>query len=122
MSTTPSTPDDPDAALRAEVAAWRETVLKPPGLWDKATRGTQERINRIIPERVHAVITASVEAMTKGILFGSDLIAARPLADGSLAARERRARATSFAAVADAYERSRPEIIKASRRQRIVMA
>ena len=82
------------ATVRAEVEAWRARVLKRPGLWDRATRGTQERINRIIPERVHAVITASVEAMTKGILFGSDLIAARPLADGSLAARERRARAT----------------------------
>ncbi|HVL41986.1 MAG TPA: EcsC family protein, partial [Brevundimonas sp.] len=56
-----------ETTVRAEVAAWRAKVLKRPGLWDKATRGTQERINRIIPERVHAVITAGVEAMTKGI-------------------------------------------------------
>ncbi len=83
-----------EATVRAEVAAWRAKVLKPPGLWDKATRGTQDRINRIIPERVHAVVTAGVEAMTKGILFGSDLVTPRPLADGSLAARELRARAT----------------------------
>ncbi|MGV8928586.1 MAG: EcsC family protein [Brevundimonas sp.] len=82
------------ATVRAEVEAWRARVLKRPGLWDRATRGTQERINRIIPERVHAIVTAGVEAMTRGILFGSDLIPARPLADGSLAARELRARAT----------------------------
>ena len=82
-----------EATVRAEVAAWRAKMLKRPGLWDKATRGTQDRINRIIPERVHAVITAGVEAMTKGILFGSDLIRTRPVADGSLAARELRARA-----------------------------
>ena len=82
-----------ETTVRAEVAAWRETVLKPPGLWDKATRGTQDRINRIIPERVHAIVTSGVETMTKGILFGSDLIQTRPVADGSLAARELRARA-----------------------------
>ena len=82
-----------EATVRAEVEAWRARVLKRPGLWDRATRGTQDRINRIIPERVHAIVTAGVEAMTKGILFGSDLITARPMADGSLAARERRARA-----------------------------
>jgi hypothetical protein len=82
-----------EATVRAEVEAWRAKVLKRPGLWDRATRGTQERINRIIPERVHAVITAGVEAMTKGILFGSDLIQTRPRAEGSLAARELRARA-----------------------------
>jgi hypothetical protein len=82
-----------EATVRAEVAAWRARVLRRPGLWDRATRGTQDRINRMIPEKVHAVITAGVEAMTRGILFGSDLIQARPTADGSLAARELRARA-----------------------------
>lgn len=82
-----------EATVRAEVEAWRARVLKRPGLWDRATRGTQDRINRIIPERVHAIVTAGVEAMTKGILFGSDLITAGPMADGSLATRELRARA-----------------------------
>lgn len=82
-----------ETKVRADVAAWREAMLKRPGLWDRAARGTQDRINRIIPERVHAIVTSGVEAMTRGILFGSDLIPARPVADGSLAARELRARA-----------------------------
>jgi hypothetical protein len=82
-----------ETTVRAELEAWRARVLKRPGLWDKATRGTQDRINRIIPERVHAVITSGVEAMTKGILFGSDLLQARPAPDGSLAACEARAQA-----------------------------
>ncbi len=82
-----------ETSVRAEVETWRMKVLKRPSLWDKATRGTQDRINRIIPERVHAIITSGVEAMTRGILFGSDLLKARPTSDGSLAARELRARA-----------------------------
>jgi len=83
-----------EGTVLAEVETWRAKVLKPPGLWDKATRGTQDRINKVIPEKVHAVVTSGVEAMTRGILFGSDLIQTRPQADGSLAAREARARAT----------------------------
>lgn len=82
-----------ERTVRAEVETWRARMLKRPGLWDKATRRTQDRINRIIPERVHTIVTSGVEAMTRGILFGSDLIQTRPVADGSLAARELRARA-----------------------------
>jgi len=82
-----------ETTVRAGVEAWRARMLKRPGLWDRATRGTQNRINRLIPERVHAIVTAGVEAMSKGILFGSDLVKTRPAADGSLAVRELRARA-----------------------------
>ncbi|WP_417232035.1 EcsC family protein [Brevundimonas sp.] len=81
-----------EAAVRAAVAAWRARLLKGPGLWDRTTRGAQVRINRAIPERVHAVVTAGVEAMTGGIMSGSELLKVRPLAEGSLAAREIRAR------------------------------
>ena len=82
-----------EGAIRAELEAWRARVLKRPGLWDRASRATQERINRAIPERVHAVVTAGVEAMTRGILTGSEVLKARPPAGGSLAAREAKARA-----------------------------
>lgn len=81
-----------EAAVRGEVAAWRARQLKPAGLWDRTTRGAQVRINRLIPERVHAIVTAGVAAMTGGIMTGSDLLKVRPLAEGSLAARELRAR------------------------------
>lgn len=82
-----------EAAIRRELEAWRGRVLKRPGLWDKASRAAQDRINRTIPERVHAVVTSGVEAMTKGILTGSEALRARPPAGGSLAAREAKARA-----------------------------
>lgn len=81
-----------ETTVRAEVAAWRARVLEAPGLWDRTTRGAQDRINRMIPERVHAVITAGVEAMTRGILSGSELLKAQPMIDGGLAARELKAR------------------------------
>lgn len=79
-------------AVQAEIDAWRTRQLRQPGLWDKTTRGTQDRINRLIPEKVHAAVTATVEAMTKGIMTGSDVLKARPVTEGGLAARELKAR------------------------------
>ena len=81
-----------EGAIRAQLEAWRSRVLRRPGLWDKTSRAAQDRINRAIPERVHTIVTSGVEAMTKGILTGSEILKARPPVGGSLAAREARAR------------------------------
>jgi hypothetical protein len=72
----------------AELSAWRAKVMSDPNLWDRATRGVQQRINRAIPERVHAAITGVIEQMTRGILTGSGLTTPAPLLGASLAQRE----------------------------------
>jgi hypothetical protein len=66
-------------------------VLKPPGPLDRAARGVQGRINRIIPEKAHAAITKVIEGLTRTILTGADLTTGRPLRGASLAERDRRA-------------------------------
>lgn len=66
-------------------------MLKPPSVLDKAARGVQGRINRIIPEQVHAAITTVIEGMTRTILTGADLTTAAPVIGESLAQRDRRA-------------------------------
>lgn len=81
-----------EAQIREELAAWRARILRPPRPWDTAARSVQQRINRAVPERLHAVITSGVEAMTRGILSGSGVLRAQPPAGGSLAARERKVR------------------------------
>jgi hypothetical protein len=73
------------------VAHWREAVLKPAGPLDRAARTLQVRINRIIPEQVHATVTTVIEGMTRTILTGSNLTTADPLIGASLAERDRRA-------------------------------
>ena len=66
-------------------------MLKPPGPLDRAARGVQGRINRIIPEKVHATVTTVIEGMTRSILTGADLTSVSPLIGASLAERDRRA-------------------------------
>lgn len=66
-------------------------MLKPPGPLDRAARGVQGRINRIIPERAHAAITAVMERLIRTILTGADMTTAPPVIGESLAQRDRRA-------------------------------
>jgi hypothetical protein len=76
---------------RAEVAHWRDEMLKPPGRLDRAARRVQQGVNRIIPERVHAAVTKVVEQLTRAILTGVEYVPAAPLANAPLSVRDRRA-------------------------------
>jgi len=77
---------------RNEIAHWRSVMLKPAGLFGRAARRLQGRINRIIPDKVHAAITLVIERMTRTILTGADLTTASPMIGISLVGRDRRAR------------------------------
>lgn len=76
------------------VAHWRAATLKPPGALDRATKNFQVRVNRLIPESIHATLTTVIEGMTRSILTGADLTTAPPLIGASLAERDRRAAVT----------------------------
>jgi len=80
-----------EAWAAAEVAQWRAAVLKPAGPLARGARRVQQRINRAIPEQVHAAVTEVMQRMTRTILTGSDLIAGPPLRDVPLSERDRRA-------------------------------
>ncbi len=92
----PKAPTDPvivdeaayEAAARAEMDRWRQAMLKPTSLLDRTARGVQGRINKVIPEKVHAVVTAAIQGVTRAIITGADVTTAKPLADAVLSARE----------------------------------
>nr|WP_314428750.1 EcsC family protein [uncultured Brevundimonas sp.] len=77
-----------EARVLGEAEAWRERQLRGPGLWDMTTRATQDRINRLIPERVHQIVTSGVELTTRGIMAGAEWTTAKPLLHGDLRTRE----------------------------------
>src|SRR3990167_3497054 len=92
--TTPADADHETRAL-AELAAWRTAMLAEPSAFAKAAKGLQMRVNRMIPEKIHAAVTGVVEQMTRGILVGSDFVSGPPLTAGSLREREIRVRKAS---------------------------
>jgi hypothetical protein len=77
-----------EAQARRELASWRESVLKPPSPLAAAAKGLQVRINALIPEKIHAAITAAMEQMTRAILTGADYTTAPPAPNLSLRERE----------------------------------
>lgn len=87
------TDDAYEAWARAEVDHWRRRMLTPPSAIDRTARAIQERINRIIPEKLHAIVTDVIERMTRAILVGADIATfTQPLRDTPLSERDRRAR------------------------------
>jgi hypothetical protein len=77
--------------LSPDLIAWRADLTKPPGPLNGVARAAQQRINRIIPEKVHAAVTAGISGMTRAMLTGADFATGSPLIGLSL--DERRARA-----------------------------
>nr|WP_255408393.1 EcsC family protein [Caulobacter sp. FWC2] len=58
--------------MSPDLLAWRADLTKPAGPLNGLARAAQTRINRIIPEKVHAAITAAIEGMTRALLTGAD--------------------------------------------------
>lgn len=54
-----------------EIEAWRKKILKKSGLIKGLTKKTQNKINGMIPERVHRVVTEGIKGMVKATLVGS---------------------------------------------------
>jgi hypothetical protein len=75
------------------LAAWRARITRPAGPLGAASRAVQRRINRIIPEKVHAAVTAAMQGMTRAILTGADFATASPLRNATLEDREAKVRA-----------------------------
>ena len=72
----------------AQSLSWRTRQKKRPGMWDRTTRATQDRINNIIPEPVHKVVTSAMKGITQAIMTGSGWISGQPRIEGSLEERE----------------------------------
>lgn len=74
--------------IKTELIIWQHKMLKKPGLINKLSKSTQEKINSIIPEKVHATITTVIKQMIKAVLFGSKYTTAQPLQNATLYERE----------------------------------
>jgi hypothetical protein len=71
-----------------EVQAWQKQMMKKPSYLNKLSKHWQDKINGIIPEKVHKAITATVKQMFRVVLFGSELTSSKARDEGSLEMRE----------------------------------
>ena len=68
---------------------WQLKMLKKPSFTDRVSKNVQDKINTIIPEKVHEVITVTIENMIKAVLFGAKYTTGKSLeSTASLQLRE----------------------------------
>lgn len=78
--------------IRREVRTWEQDMLRPPSFTNRLAKSMQRRINNLIPEKVHQVITAGIKHMTRAVLFGAEYTTRPPVVGKSLQEREADAR------------------------------
>jgi uncharacterized protein (DUF697 family) len=77
-----------DNAALDELAKWQKQMRSKPSLLNKLSRNMQQRINRVIPEKIHKALTAAIKQMTRAMIFGAGITTKRPSVDSSLQDRE----------------------------------
>jgi len=60
--------------VNRELQVWKRRMTRRASVMNYLATKTQQRINRMIPEKVHRAITVTVKQMVRGVLFGSGFI------------------------------------------------
>lgn len=75
--------------IRRQLNFWVFKLLQRPGLLERTSKMIQTQVNdKIIPAKVHAIITATVKGLVKSVVIGLDFIPKSPPLEG-LSLRER---------------------------------
>ena len=64
--------------IREELKIWQLDMQRSPSLVGRAAKSIQVRINRMIPEKVHQIITGAIKQMTRTVIFGADITTTLP--------------------------------------------
>lgn len=72
----------------SEMRRWQFNMQRPPGILNRLSKRTQDKINALIPEKVHKGITAVIKQMIHAVLFGARHTTAKPLKDAAFILRE----------------------------------
>jgi hypothetical protein len=76
-----------------EMLKWQEKMQKRPSGLNRLSKRMQDKVNSIIPDRVHEVITSTIKQMTRGVLYGAGFITTRNVLFKSLETAEQAATA-----------------------------
>ncbi len=74
--------------VQTELLFWQQNMQKEPSLVNRLSKGLQDKVNSIIPEKVHKVITTAIKQMVNVMMYGAEYVAKKPRGNASLALRE----------------------------------
>ena len=81
-----------DSRHLAALRLWQRQMQRPPSLLDRLSHGLQTRLNRLLPEKLHQVVTAAIRRMVQVVLAGSGFVTRKPVTGLLFAEREAAAR------------------------------
>ena len=76
--------------MEREMRTWEREMLKTSNLTDRLAKGLQNKMNNMIPDKAHQVITEAIKKMVKVVLFGSEYTTHKPLIGATLEHREKK--------------------------------
>lgn len=80
--------DQYEKEIYHELVRWQKQMLRNPSVLNALSKGLQNRVNDLIPERIHKALTATIKQMIRAVLFGARYTAVKPMGDKPLAERE----------------------------------
>ncbi|MFD1387327.1 EcsC family protein [Oceanobacillus oncorhynchi subsp. oncorhynchi] len=69
---------DYETIVYEELRVWRNKVLKKSSLFNQISKKAQKKMNNMIPEKAHRIITGSIKNMVKATLAGSNITTKKP--------------------------------------------
>ncbi|GGB86974.1 EcsC family protein [Dyadobacter sediminis] len=70
--------------IQSELVRWQQKMQKRPNFIDRTSKKVQDKLNNIIPDKVHEAITASIKQMTRAVLTGAEFTTSMPLPKSSI--------------------------------------
>ena len=77
-----------EQVVQTELTRWQQAMQEPPSTFGRFSTALQRRINRIIPQKVHAIVTATIKQMTRAVLFGAEFLSRQPVEGQTLTQRD----------------------------------
>ena len=63
--------------VKLEIAEWEHKMFKPPGLLERTSKSIGTRINHLLPQKVHNIITTTIRTIIHTALFGAEYTPSR---------------------------------------------
>ncbi|NLI93240.1 MAG: EcsC family protein [Peptococcaceae bacterium] len=80
--------DEYEQKILKELKAWQKKMTRKPTFTDKVAKNIQTRVNHLIPQKAHAIITSAIKNMVIAVLAGSEFITKNPIQKLSMEQRE----------------------------------
>lgn len=79
-----------------EISIWQRKMTRRPTIIDKFSKNIQTKVNALIPQKAHEVITIAIKNMIKAVFAGSEFITGYPLKNYPLEQRDKLAKEKFF--------------------------